>query len=102
MDCRPWLFAVFTLALASGAQASMRCGTELIDEGDPIGTVQGKCGAPPYQHTEYPQPRTYMAPGANAVTVTWWVYGPDNGAYRYLRFIEGKLVEIRTSRQAPR
>ncbi|WP_238935283.1 DUF2845 domain-containing protein [Pseudomonas typographi] len=89
------------LLAAAHAQATLRCGTELIAEGAPIGEVQAKCGMPQYQHTEYPALRADGVPRYQAVQVTRWVYGPRNGAYRYLRFIEGKLVEIRTSREAP-
>lgn len=92
---------MLALLASNAALASMRCGTQLVEEGAPIGEVQGKCGAPQFQRNEYPAPRPPGARYYNPVQVTWWVYGPDNGAYRYLRFIDGKLVQIRLSRQAP-
>jgi len=39
----------------------------------------------------------YPKPGS--VTVEHWVYGPANGGYRYLKFIDGKLVGIEFKRK---
>lgn len=33
-----------------------------------------------------------------SATIEHWVYGPHNGMYQYLRFIDGRLVEIRSKR----
>ena len=32
-------------------------------------------------------------------TVERWVYGPNNCMYRYLRFVDGTLVDIDSKRQ---
>ena len=33
-----------------------------------------------------------------SVTIDLWTYGPDNGMVRRLRFIDGRLVNIDSSR----
>lgn len=83
------------LALTSvAAQASMRCEKGLVDEGDVSMDVVRKCGEP--------DKREVFTPGEaakeGAATVELWVYGPDNGMYRYLRFIDGRLAQIRSQR----
>ncbi|MGV6395469.1 DUF2845 domain-containing protein [Pseudomonas caspiana] len=84
--------------LAANVQASMRCNGALIDEGDLAVEVLRKCGAPAERQIT---PPTLAANGQlkhGAVTVETWVYGPDNGMYRNLRFIDGKLVEIKSKK----
>lgn len=90
----PALVCLLTLA-STGAHAAMRCGTGLIDVGDKIGKVQEKCGTPVAQESQGP------APLYGAVRITVWVYGPDGGGYRYLRFVDANLVEIELRREAP-
>lgn len=80
---------------ASNANAAMRCGTGLIDVGDKIGKVQEKCGMPVAQQSEGPTTRY------GSVRITVWVYGPDGGGYRYLRFVDANLVQIELRREAP-
>ncbi|PRB82826.1 DUF2845 domain-containing protein [Pseudomonas sp. MYb185] len=89
------------LGLAAGllgpAQASMRCGTELIDTGALLEDVLKYCGEPQQRSLEEPvDEHGYLIRGA--VAVEQWRYGPDNGMYRYLRFLDGRLVEIRARR----
>jgi hypothetical protein len=88
------LIALLTL-VAGSAHAAMRCGTGLIDVGDKIGKVQEKCGMPVAQESQGPTSQY------GAVRITVWVYGPDGGGYRYLRFVDANLVEIELRREAP-
>ena len=87
------LGSVLTLSLLPVAEASMRCGTALIYEGERSVEVLRKCGEPDQREVTPPS-----SPQGGGVTVEQWVYGPRNGVYRYLRFLDGKLVEIRGER----
>lgn len=86
--------------LSSPAQAStMRCASQLISVGDHAFEVQRKCGTPVsqavigskesfsgnYRHSEQ-------------VQIEEWIYGPDHGMYRYLRFEGGRLIRIDSKR----
>lgn len=88
------LVGLLTL-MAGSAHAAMRCGTGLIDVGDKIGKVQEKCGMPVAQESQGPTTQY------GSVRITVWVYGPDGGGYRYLRFVDANLVQIEMRREAP-
>lgn len=90
---------VFLLFFAGNAQATMRCGTALISEGDTMSTVLDKCGAPLRRSSEGPAKRVNGVPKLNAAKISVFVYGPNGGAYQYLRFIDEKLVEIDLRRE---
>ena len=81
--------------------STMRCGTSLINEGDPMGVVLEKCGTPLKQSSEGPATWANGVPRPNAAKITIWVYGPNGGSYRYLRFIDDKLVQVESKRSAP-
>ncbi|WP_076017633.1 DUF2845 domain-containing protein [Pseudomonas sp. ATCC PTA-122608] len=96
------LYLAFSLALAmmagqSSAFADMRCSTSLISEGDTSSDVERQCGAPSDRQI-IPAAAAPRGEKSNAVTVENWVYGPRNGAYYKLKFIDGKLVSIDVSR----
>ncbi|SNS30560.1 MULTISPECIES: DUF2845 domain-containing protein [Pseudomonas] len=88
---------VYLMALSS-AHASMRCSNGIIDEGDLTLVVLEKCGEPNTRQIIPPQTESNGQIKAKSVTVENWVYGPDNGAYKYLKFIDGKLVKIDSGR----
>lgn len=91
-----WIIALAT-GLSLTAQASMRCGTQLIDTGMSLEEVLSYCGEPQQRSVEEPVDEAgYQIRGAARVEL--WRYGPDNGMYRHLRFIDGRLVEIRARR----
>lgn len=87
-------FVMFT----GTADATMRCGTSLISLGDTVSVVREKCGAPDSSVEQLPVMRSGSARPFNAAKVTLWVYGPRNGAYHHLRFLDDKLVAIDTRR----
>ncbi|KPZ00978.1 hypothetical protein ALO43_200200 [Pseudomonas tremae] len=89
---------VFTTFINT-ANATMRCGTSLISEGDSISTVLEKCGQPLRKSSEGPAKRPNGVPRLNAATITIFVYGPNGGSYQYLRFIDDKLIEIDMRRE---
>lgn len=87
------------LALLSGsAHASMRCNSALIDEGDLAVEVLRKCGPPAERQITPPALAANGQLKHGAVTVETWVYGLENGMYRNLRFIDGRLVQIKSSK----
>ncbi|WP_374438603.1 DUF2845 domain-containing protein [Pseudomonas panipatensis] len=88
------------LGFSAGAEAStLRCGTQLINEGDRAAVVLEKCG-PPAQRDIIPPtpprrgPNGTLIPGS--ATIEIWTYPPQNGATRVLRFREGVLILIGT------
>ncbi|EMM7970694.1 DUF2845 domain-containing protein, partial [Pseudomonas aeruginosa] len=76
--------------------ATMRCGSNLVSEGDLIVDVIRKCGKPGQRQVLGPSFDSNGFIVKGGATIEMWVYGPSNGAYQYLRFVNGRLVEIRT------
>ncbi len=93
------LLTLVTLISAGNVSATMRCGTSLIDEGDSAQLVMTKCGEPAKKTSEGPALRNNGVPKMNAAKISIWVYGPHGGSYRYLRFIDDKLVSIEIRRK---
>lgn len=87
---------LLVIAASAGASEKMRCGQRIVDVGVLTVDVLRLCGEPVSRVVHPPAvgPDGHVAHGA--VTVEHWVYGPEHGRYRYLRFIDGKLVEIRS------
>ncbi|MCP1621672.1 DUF2845 domain-containing protein [Pseudomonas nitroreducens] len=100
---RPWLIALLLTLAAGTAQAgTLRCGTGLINEGDPMDAVLAKCGQPDKRVVTPPtQPRRgpdgKFIPGQPQLET--WMYGPNNGTYRYLFFRDTQLQLINTTRK---
>ncbi len=99
-----WILA--GLLIASGASAdSVRCGSKLITEGDPIEKVREYCGEPTETQRTWMtrQPRFEYGgqeipfEGSEDVPVDLWTYdfGP-NKLVRRIRFIAGKVDSIET------
>ena len=84
---------VVGMLLASSAWASMRCA-------DGIQSVLSKCGEPDSRAREPAEVDGSGALVPNAVPVERWVYGPQNGMYYHLRFVDGRLAQVR-SRRSP-
>jgi Protein of unknown function (DUF2845) len=80
------------------AHASMRCQNGIISGGETIAEVIRKCGQPDNRDTHQPILGSNGKAPNKSVTTEDWVYGPTNGMYRYLRFIDGKLASIKSSR----
>lgn len=96
------LFAA-ALAFAGPAAAdSMRCGTKLMTDGDPVDKVQSYCGPPAsIERREILRPWGYQrgvtVHSTYEVSVEIWTYnfGPNKLMYR-LRFEDGLLVDVDT------
>lgn len=91
------LLAIGPLAHAG----SLRCGTAIVSEQADMHEVLAKCGPPTRQASQGPAPRPNAYVPWNAAQISIWVYGPDNGAYQYLRFVDERLVEIEMRREPP-
>ncbi|SEI15918.1 DUF2845 domain-containing protein [Pseudomonas asplenii] len=93
------LLASMALGLDQANAATLRCGRELISEGDTALEVREKCGEPADRQVTQPARLPNGNPLRNSVTVETWVYGPENGARSFLRFIDGRLVKVETRRK---
>ena len=92
------LLATAVSVLAIPATASLRCSNGLVSEGDTKLEVELKCGKPENSSTTNPAVDEFGNRVQGAATVEHWMYGPQNGMYRYLRFIDGMLVNIDSKR----
>lgn len=90
--------AGFFLCAIGHAEATMRCGTSMIGAGDTKQTVLEKCGSPIKQSSEGPARWPNGVSRRNAAEITIFIYGPNGGAYQYLRFIDDKLIDINMKR----
>jgi hypothetical protein len=86
--------------MSFGTQAAtLRCGSQLISTGDRLFEVEQKCGTPISQSVIGSQETfDHAYRRSEQVPIEEWVYGPDNGMYRYLRFVGGRLIEINSKR----
>lgn len=95
-------YLAVTLALAgtaAGAQgATMRCDQGLISTGDTAMVVVQKCGEPASRQVSHPARDEAGWVVEGAATVEHWIYGPTSGMSYHLRFIDGRLVQIRSQR----
>jgi hypothetical protein len=81
--------------LAWPCRASLRCASQLISIGDRSFEVQQKCGDPAFRDL------IGYSLGANdrrEFKIEEWVYGPDHGMLRILRFEGNRLVSIESRR----
>lgn len=91
------------LAVSGPAAAdSMRCGTKLMTDGDPLDKVAALCGPPAsVERREILRPygyhRGFTVYSSYEVSVEIWTYnfGPHKLMYR-LRFEDGLLVDVDT------
>ena len=97
------LLLVMALGLCGPVRAdSMRCGTKLLTDGDPLDKVEALCGPPAsIERREILRPYyNYHNSRANysyEVSVEIWTYnfGPHKLMYR-LRFEDGLLIDVDT------
>ncbi|QXI28585.1 DUF2845 domain-containing protein [Pseudomonas vanderleydeniana] len=92
------LLSGIALGLNQANAATLRCSNGLISEGDTSFEVLKKCGEPADRQVTEPARLPNGNPVRNSVTVETWVYGPENGARSFLRFIDGRLVKVETRR----
>jgi hypothetical protein len=106
MRLAPFIATVATLATGPAAFAdSMRCGSRLVSDGDPIEKVLYLCGEPASRSRTWivRQPRfevhgnEFIFPGEEDVPVDLLTYdfGPSK-LMRRLRFVAGELQSIET------
>ncbi|WP_210725946.1 DUF2845 domain-containing protein [Modicisalibacter radicis] len=90
----------FLLAISSIARPAhaMRCNGDLVSIGDLTFDVARICGEPKWKQVSPPETiNGRIVKGA--VRVERWVYGPKNGVYLYLRFVNGELRSIDSQRE---
>ncbi|MDY0207244.1 MAG: DUF2845 domain-containing protein [Pseudomonas sp.] len=90
------MLALVTYPIA--AQASMRCPNGIISGGATTFEVLHKCGEPDSKEKISPALGSNGEEIYKSVTVENWVYGPSNGMYRFLKFIDGTLVKVESRR----
>lgn len=85
------------LALASefALADTLRCGTQLINEGDRAFEVEKKCGTPVYRDLVG---HTLTGYDRREFKIEEWVYGPTNGKLSILTFEGNRLVRIESRR----
>ncbi|WP_207888451.1 DUF2845 domain-containing protein [Pseudomonas sp. 30_B] len=96
-----FLFAASLLALGTAQADTLRCGTGLINEGDQMDQVLAQCGQPAKRVVTPPTPPRRGGDGQfipGDPQLETWMYGPSNGAYRYLYFRDTTLQLIKTTR----
>jgi hypothetical protein len=97
MHLRRYLPAVFAilLILQSGLAYGLRCGNELVTEGDSRATVLAKCGEPVDRFVYVVEKK--VGDSIVNIVVEEWTYnlGPYEFLY-FLTFANGKLQEIQT------
>jgi hypothetical protein len=94
--------AALLVVCAPAAADSMRCGSKLMSDGDPVDKVAAYCGPPSsVERREILRPygyhRGYTVHASYEVSVEIWTYnfGPHRLMYR-LRFEDGLLVDVDT------
>ena len=80
-------------ALAPPAAHAMRCGGNLVSEGDPAYRVREACGPPDYVKPLY----RYKDPDSDVGDELWYYNAGPNDLVRELRFRDGRLARIRTT-----
>ena len=96
------LLAATLVATGPAAADSMRCGSKLMTDGDPVAKVEAMCGPPAsIERREilrsYGYNRGLPVHSSFEVSVELWTYnfGPHKLMYR-LRFEDGLLVDVDT------
>lgn len=95
------LSAITTLILTISpiiVEASMRCDNGIVNEGDNTFEVLKKCGEPIKREKFEPVVGDNGKTPYKSMPVENWVYGPNNGTYRFLKFIDGTLVKVESRR----
>lgn len=94
------LLLALTLILPafSVAASTMRCDNGIVSQGDAMFTVLEKCREPASRKKVDPAKDSYGNLVQGAATIEYWVYQPPGGMSHHLRFIDGRLVDIRSQR----
>ncbi|MEK1904250.1 MAG: DUF2845 domain-containing protein [Pseudomonas sp.] len=85
--------ALLASSLAEGS--TLRCGSNLVNEGDRAFEVEKKCGPPAHRdQVGY----TLSGYDRREYSIEEWVYGPKNGMLSILTFEGNRLKRIETRR----
>lgn len=91
------LLGTILLGTMSPPSQALRCGTQLVDEGDFTFQVKQKCGEPDSAQIIGYTLRSARFPAGKRereYAIEQWVYGPSNGYYDVLTFEGGRLRKI--------
>lgn len=86
------LMAAFGIGLWPTTAAALRCGGELVSEGDPAYRVRAACGAPDFVKSLH----GYHGPDSDYGDELWYYNRGPNELVRELHFRDGRLARIRT------
>ncbi len=78
--------------------ATMRCPNGIVSTGDTLQIVFDKCGEPNSRERVNPAIDHYGHIVQGAAIIEHWTYQPTGGMSYYLRFVDGRLVQIRSQR----
>jgi hypothetical protein len=92
------LVALVALSIDAAVASTMRCANGIVAHGERSAQVLEKCGEPASREVFPPALDEFGNIVQGAVAVELWTYGPNNGMHQYLRFIDGRLVQIRSQR----
>ncbi len=90
--------ALMAFSIDAAVAATMRCADGIVAHGERSAQVLEKCGEPGTRKVFPPALDEFGNIVQGAATVELWTYGPNNGMYQHLRFIDGRLVQIRSQR----
>lgn len=103
MRVQKYLLALLSSMLIVSSVEAMRCGTQLVEEGDSDFDVLSKCGEPLYKKDYDQAVPQYNAQGnqigAINSSISKWYYQKSPGEFQYeLIFDAGVLKHIKASR----
>lgn len=92
------LALTLTLPAFSAVASTMRCDNGIVAQGDTTFTVLEKCREPASRNKVDAAKDSYGNLVQGAASIEHWVYQPPGGMNHHLRFIDGRLVDIRSQR----
>jgi hypothetical protein len=92
------LALALTLPAFYAAASTMRCDNGIVSQGETMFTVLDKCREPASRKKVDATKDSYGNLVQGAATIEYWVYQPPGGMNHHLRFIDGRLVDLRSQR----
>jgi len=95
MQRRGFLFLFFLLVVAANPALALRCGSDLVEEGDTKFELLQKCGEPAAsEFIGYSLNRF----GERELVVEQLIYGPWSGVYYQIEVVGGEIDKIESFR----
>jgi Protein of unknown function (DUF2845) len=102
MQILQWIFLCVVLTGIPNMSYALRCGTDLIQDGDLMYSVIDKCGDPDAEFAySTPMLRGAMSPYAGENKIVVWTYNRRSmsGVLHQLRFQDGVLIKVTSTRR---